>query len=116
VMDWYSLDDRSSGCGSSTVGNGLPAWTDLGNGGGGGGGGSSTGWGGAGVSDRSRGVECRRLATCSTRAAARAGSFLFLSISAATATRAPGGETRLATQPDCERASDWVRKNMSMIL
>lgn len=73
-MDWKSLLARSS-CGSSTVGNGLPASTDRGKGG---------GRGSAGVgswsSDRSRGVEFLRLASCSTRAAALAGSFLFLSM------------------------------------
>lgn len=56
---------------------------DVGNGGGGGGGGvgSRTGsGGGAGVDDGSRGVDCRLLAACSSRAAARGGSFLFLSM------------------------------------
>lgn len=81
-MDWYSLADRSLGCGASTVGKGSPAWIELGSGGGGGGGAGSTGWGVAGVSERSRGVMFRFLATCSTRAAALAGSFLFFSIAA----------------------------------
>ena len=68
---------RSSGCASSTVGSGLPDWSDRGNGGGG----SSTGGAGAGVTERSSvGVMFRFLAAASVREAARAGSFLFLSI------------------------------------
>ena len=68
---------RSSGCASSTVGNGLPDWSDRGNGGGG----SSTGGAGAGVTERSSvGVMFLFLAAASVREAARAGSFLFLSI------------------------------------
>lgn len=84
-MDWKSLLDRSSDCGCSTVGRGLPAWIDFGRG-------ASSGpvsagpgvgaWAGAGVTDRSGGVEveARFLEAWSTLAAARAGSFRFLSI------------------------------------
>jgi hypothetical protein len=76
--------ERWSGWGESTVGSGLPAVMDLGSGGGI----SSTGVGsgsgaGAGVADRWGGVIVLLFAACSARAAARAGSFLFLSIAAA---------------------------------
>jgi len=73
---WNSFADKFSGCGSSTVGNGLPGAMLVGKR-------SSIGGGGAvgvGVWVRcSGGVEVRFLLTASTRAA-RAGSFLFLSI------------------------------------
>lgn len=77
--------DRSSGCGSSTVGRVSPALIDVGSGGGGdgsGGGGVSslTGSGTTGVWDRSREETLRRFASCSTRAEALAGSLLFLSM------------------------------------
>lgn len=75
-IDWYSFSDKSSPCASSTVGSGFPGCTDLGSGGGGGGSSAI----GSGVGVGSRGVEFRRFAACSTRAAARAGSFLFFSI------------------------------------
>lgn len=68
------------------VGSGLPDSTEVGNGwrGGVGGDGSTIGsgggGGGVGVFVRSRAEALRRLASCSARAAARAGSFLFLSM------------------------------------
>jgi hypothetical protein len=71
---------NSSGCAFSTVGKGLPGWTDLGNWGSWTTGSDGTGVGAAGVTDLSGGVAVRFLATCSTRAAARGGSFRFLSI------------------------------------
>jgi hypothetical protein len=86
VTVWKSLLDRSSGWGESTVGSGLPAAMDLGSGGGMSstrtGSGSGTG-AGAGVADLCGGVMVLLFAACSARAAARAGSFLFLSIATA---------------------------------
>lgn len=90
--DWKSLVGRSSGCAISTVGRGLPGWMEVGRGGTEGVLGSwSSSSGGAGVVLRallgvaerwSGGVAVLPfLAACSTRAAARAGSFLFLSMS-----------------------------------
>lgn len=101
-IDWKSFEDRSSPCASSTVGNGFPGCTDRGRGGGGGG--SSTGGEGIGVSDRSRGVDCRRFDACSTRAAARAGSFLFFSMTAAHAHSAQK-EEQDATGREATRSS-----------
>lgn len=85
--------ERSSGCGFSTVGSGLPACIDLGSGGSSG----TVGSGGAGVfcvavdegagtdvedgvGEDSEGVTARFLALCSIRAAALGGNFRFLSI------------------------------------
>lgn len=79
----------------------MPAWIVFGNGGNGGSSAvvSGTGAGvvtgaGAGVRDRSGGVAVRFLETCSTLAAALAGSFRFLSIRAKSGNS--GGATELA--------------------
>lgn len=76
AMDWYSLDDRSSGCGCSTVGSGLPGTMLLGRG-------SfsfstTTGTGVGGRAGSRGGVDVRFLLAASTRDEVRAGSLRFL--------------------------------------
>lgn len=117
-IDWKSSGDRSSGCGTSTVGRGLPGSSLVGSGGGGGGGGvfSITGSGGGGVGGdgvfvRSRVVVLRRLASCSARAAALGGSFLFLSIATTKSSGRP--MTRRETGKSCYsqlRRASWVAR------